>query len=206
MREAASRGYFMGSHAPYGYRRVKVLDGRKERPRLEPDGDTAPVVKRKFQMELEGAGLKQVTITLNQEGITGPRAKPWTKTTVHRILTNVTYTEVLVWGETSVGGHSPQPVRVEGAWQPLVDGQTFQKVRELLKGRAFMQSHLRRTTSRYLLSGLLRCGTCHRSFGGQEAKGGPIHLLCVRYAAKAGERHVRCPISERAPLGAVSGG
>ena len=32
MREAASRGSFLGSKAPYGYRRVKVNDGLKERP------------------------------------------------------------------------------------------------------------------------------------------------------------------------------
>ena len=37
MREAASRGFFLGSKAPYGYRRVKVNDGVKERPTLEVD-------------------------------------------------------------------------------------------------------------------------------------------------------------------------
>ena len=30
MREAASRGFFLGSKAPFGYERVKVLDGAKE--------------------------------------------------------------------------------------------------------------------------------------------------------------------------------
>ncbi len=35
MREAASRGFFMGPKAPFGYRRVKVNDGAKERPTLE---------------------------------------------------------------------------------------------------------------------------------------------------------------------------
>ena len=35
MREAASRGFFLGSKAPFGYRRVKVSDGLKERPTLQ---------------------------------------------------------------------------------------------------------------------------------------------------------------------------
>ena len=35
MREAASRGFFLGSKAPYGYNRVKVSDGVRERPTLE---------------------------------------------------------------------------------------------------------------------------------------------------------------------------
>ena len=45
MREAASRGFFLGSKAPFGYKRVKVNDGAKERPTLEVDPATAPVVK-----------------------------------------------------------------------------------------------------------------------------------------------------------------
>ena len=32
MREAASRGFFLASNAPFGYKRVKVSDGVKERP------------------------------------------------------------------------------------------------------------------------------------------------------------------------------
>ena len=34
MREAASRGFFLASKAPFGYKRVKVSDGMKERPTL----------------------------------------------------------------------------------------------------------------------------------------------------------------------------
>ena len=45
MREAASRGFFLASKAPYGYNRIKVQDGAKERPTLEIDPDTAPIVK-----------------------------------------------------------------------------------------------------------------------------------------------------------------
>ena len=37
MREAASRGFFLASIAPFGYKRVKVSDGAKERPTLEVD-------------------------------------------------------------------------------------------------------------------------------------------------------------------------
>ena len=42
MREAASRGFFLGSNAPFGYRRVKVSDGAKERPTLEIDPGRRP--------------------------------------------------------------------------------------------------------------------------------------------------------------------
>ena len=42
MREAASRGFWVGSTIPYGYSKVMVKDGAKKRPTLEPDPDTSP--------------------------------------------------------------------------------------------------------------------------------------------------------------------
>ena len=73
MREAASRGFFLGSNAPVGYKRVKVSDGVKERPTLEVDPTTALVVKEIFEISLRGSGLKEICKTLNGRGITGTR-------------------------------------------------------------------------------------------------------------------------------------
>ena len=70
MREAASRGYFLASRAPFGYKRVKVSDGAKERPTLEVDPDTAPIVKEIFESSLRGNGLKEICKELNERGIT----------------------------------------------------------------------------------------------------------------------------------------
>jgi len=46
MRESASRGFYVASHTPYGYRRVKVRDGNKDRPKLEVHSHQATVVAR----------------------------------------------------------------------------------------------------------------------------------------------------------------
>ena len=70
MREAASRGFFLASIAPFGYKRVKVSDGAKERPTLEVDPAAAPVVKEMFESSLSGNGLKEICKTLNGRGIT----------------------------------------------------------------------------------------------------------------------------------------
>ena len=61
MREAASRGFWMGSSVPYGYGRLMVQDGAKKRPRLELDPTTAPIVKRIFDMSEAGSGLVDIT-------------------------------------------------------------------------------------------------------------------------------------------------
>ena len=67
MREAASRGFWIGSRTPYGYKRVMVQDGAKKRPKLEPDLDTSPVVERIFDMAEAGTGMLHIACTLHPE-------------------------------------------------------------------------------------------------------------------------------------------
>ncbi len=119
----------------------------QERPHLEPDPATAPVVSRMYKEALGGVGTKEICLSLNQEGVAGPRGKPWQKTTVHHILTNEAYTGTLVWERSSRVGNTPSPVRVEKAWHPLVDEETFNGVQQALHARAFPQAHPRRTAT-----------------------------------------------------------
>ncbi len=46
MRESASRGFWMPTLAPYGYKKVHVQDGVKKGPKLELDPPAAPRAKR----------------------------------------------------------------------------------------------------------------------------------------------------------------
>ena len=171
MREAASRGFFLGSKAPFGYKRVKVPDGAKERPTLVPDPATAPIVREVFESSLMGNGLKEICKELNGWGITN-KGWRWHKTGLYYLLTNEAYTGTSVWGRTTRGDKEPDPVRVEGAWEALVSKDLFQKVQEGLRQRAPAVQRPARTGSKFLLSGLLRCGTCGKPYIGQGAKSG----------------------------------
>ncbi|MBI4308640.1 MAG: recombinase family protein [Chloroflexi bacterium] len=91
MREAASRGYWVNSRTPYGYRRVHVQDGVKLRAKLEPDPHTARVVQRIFQQAASGLGMKEIAKALNAEAISSPTGKRWGKGRVHALLTNPLY-------------------------------------------------------------------------------------------------------------------
>ena len=101
MREAASRGFWATTFAPYGHRKVYVQDGAKKRPRLELDPPADAVARLIFGMVLQGSSILDVTKTLNAEGVASPRGKRWLKTSVHRVLSNEAYTGVLVWGATA---------------------------------------------------------------------------------------------------------
>ena len=170
MRESASRGAFLGSRAPFGYTRIKVKNGERERPTLEPEESTVPIVTEVFQSALRGNGLKDICRELNYRGVTN-RGKRWTNTTLHYLLTNEAYTGVLIWGKTSKGDHVLEPVRVEGAWKPLISKDLFSEVQKALRERAPVRAQPRRVGSRFLLSGLLRCGICAKLYVGQHAKG-----------------------------------
>ena len=170
MRESASRGFYISAQAPFGYRRVHVKDGSKERPKLEIEPNHARVVARIYDKLLEGQGLMEVAKDLDREGVAGPRGKGWMKTSLHKILTNEAYTDTLICGRAS--WRSLPVIRVENAWPPIIDRDTFDRVQILLKDRAPVTLHPKRVASRYLLSGLARCGHCGKALVGQDAKSG----------------------------------
>ncbi len=170
MREASSRGFWISSHAPYGYNRVMVQDGPKKRPTLEIDPDASRIVKRMFDMAEAGDGTLEIIRTLNNEGIASPRGKLWARTSVHNILTNEAYTGTLVWGINA--RDNADPVRVEKAFPAIITRAQLQRVGRHLSSRAPKFSHPRRVGSSYLLSGLLKCEACKMPLTGRFAKSG----------------------------------
>ena len=158
MREAASRGFWMTTYAPYGYKRVHVQDGPKKRPKLELNPPANAVVRRIFDMADAGKGTLEITRTLNSEGISSPRGKLWGKASVHNILTNEAYTGTLLWGAKAKD--KADPVRVEKAFPAIISKAQFRRVNQQLRRRAPKIRNPRRTGSSYLLSGMVRCKAC----------------------------------------------
>ena len=184
MREAASRGFWVTTFAPYGYKKVYVQDGVKKRPKLELDPPADAVARRIFDMVLQGSSILDVTKALNAEGVASPRGKQWLKTTVHNVLLNEAYTGTLVWGTTAKD--KADPVRVEKAFPAIVSKAQFKRVNRKLRSRAPKRSHPRRVGSTYLLSGLVRCRTCNRALSGQDAKSGRFAYYVCQSVMKRG--------------------
>ena len=134
MREAASRGFWMSSHVPFGYKKVSVQDGPKKRSKLETDAAAPSVVKRIFDMAEAGRTTLDIARILNEEGIANSRGKPWSKTNVHSILTNEVYTGTLLWGVNAK--IKTDPVRVERAFPAIVSKAQFFRVRKQMTSGA----------------------------------------------------------------------
>ena len=184
MREAASRGFWVAPKPPYGYRKVKVLDGPKERPTLQPDEDTALVVKRIFDLAETRMGMLKIARALNDDGIASPRGKLWNKTTAHGILNNEAYTGTLVWGNNAKD--NADPVRVDKAFPATVTKAQFDRVNRIMRSRAPKITHPRRVGSSFLLSGLVKCYRCKRELSGRYSSRGTFpYYVCHSFVKRA---------------------
>ena len=183
MREAASRGFWVASGVPCGYRKLMVQDGAKKRPTLEPDPATSPVVKRIFNLD--------ITRTLNGDDIANPTGRHWSKNGVHIIPRNEAYTGTLVWGEGAKD--KGEPVRVEKAFPAIVTKTQFRKFNRQMRSRAPRKAHPHRMGSSYLLSGLVKCRSCSRAMSGQDSKGGKFAYYVCQSLMKRGSGPCDCP-------------
>ena len=159
--------------------------------RLVPSAaDRVATVRRIFQVYLDGAGFWTIAGVFNAERLPSPKGKSWNSVQVKHILTNPAYCGTIAWNRrqtgkiyrvTGDGRHVARKaggktwnaeadwITVENVHAPLVDVETFDKVRtERLRRRPL--GGLGKPNHRYLLSGLIRCGHCGANFYGWTRK------------------------------------
>ena len=147
------------------------------------------MVRRIFDMVLQGKSILDVTKTLNAEGIPTTNGKKWLKTTIHTMLANEAYTGAVVWGLKDKD--KAEPVRVEDAFPAIVSKREFRQAKKLLGSRAPKQVNPRRASSPYLLSGLLKCETCGKTAA--EAKSGKYTYYVCHSLLKRGSGTCETP-------------
>ena len=70
-------------------------------------------------------------------------------------------------------------MRVEEAWPALISRELFDEVQQAMRDRAPKVQRPARVGSRFLLSGLLKCGVCGRPYRAQGAKSGQFaYYIC----------------------------
>ena len=176
----------------YGYAVRREHDARGE-PRhgaRQINDLEAAVVRRIFREFASGRSPRAVAIGLNAEGIPGPSGKPWGPSTVYGhwqrgtgILNNELYIGKLVWNKLRyikdpVTRKRVSRVNPKREWVVqnvpelrIVDDEVWQEVKRQQNAtrQTLTSDHggIRPERARrpvYLLSGLLRCGTCGGGF------------------------------------------
>ncbi|MBK7093481.1 MAG: recombinase family protein [bacterium] len=146
MRESASRGYFSGGTPPIGYLIDRSEKGANGKGRFVLDENYSGVIRRIFDMALSGKGAKEITKSLNSEGLKNNRGKAWNKNGVLYILGNELYTGTLIWGRKD---KSQQPIRREDNHPAIISMDQFAAVRRLVGSKSPLragQDRLRRIT------------------------------------------------------------
>ena len=172
-RDKQREGQFIGGKPVYGYKLHPT-----EKNKIVIDEEVAPMVRRIFGMALDGMSCRQIASRLNAECVPTPAAyaglpvaKPgpytglWSSERISDMLQNETYIGNMVQGRSVKISYKSKKclkqakenwVVVEGTHEPLIDPETFQKVRMLVNSR----KHTRSRTYDFLLKGLIFCHEC----------------------------------------------
>ena len=172
-RDKQRKGQFIGGKPVYGYKMHPT-----EKNKIVIDEAVAPIVRRIFAMALSGMSCRNIATLLNQEGVPtpatyanlpvvrpGPYTGLWSSERISDMLQNETYIGNMVQGRSVKISYKSKKclkqnpanwVVVEGTHEPLVDLETFQKVRMLVNSR----KHTRSRTYDFLLKGLIFCHEC----------------------------------------------
>lgn len=98
--QSVADGWFVASTPPYGYDKIKVRVGHKDKPTLKINEDEANVVKMVFDMYVnQNMSPWSVARNLNEMGIKSRKGKNFTDHTIMQILQNLHYIGKVVWNQ-----------------------------------------------------------------------------------------------------------
>jgi site-specific DNA recombinase len=175
--------------ACFGYRNQEVLgaDGRRSHVDRVIFDTEAVVVRRIFTMCADGIGFTTIAKTLNASGAPCPRSQQgrprgWAPSSIREVLYRQVYRGEIIWNRTTtrkVRGRwrqVPQPeemwLRVPAPHLRIVTDEQWDDAHTRLSEWRCRCLRLKNgqvlgrppaTGTRYMLSGLLRCGTCGAS-------------------------------------------
>jgi site-specific DNA recombinase len=198
-------GEVLATKVPYGYRRIpRNADGAAHLIICEPE---AGVVRRIFADFLAGASLRNLAVTLSNEGIASPEGKPvWRLSTICRLLRNEAYAGRLYWNRTQTSydpalGHNRATLRPRQEWieipiPAIIDQATLDAVAAAARDNSSYSSR-RTEPDTFLLRRLLRCAHCQVKLNCYRARRGQTttrYYLCPhRDPWRAGGAERRCP-------------
>lgn len=212
MQAKHKKGQWVGSHAPYGY--SKDVENKNH---LVPNPDTAPVVRRIFELAMDGKRTSEIAAILNNDGIetpgryfrrTNPNSKKhshlseqscWDVSNINRILRKKLYTGAMVsnvkrWknidNARTLQNDESEWLIIPNCHEAIVTDEEFEKAQHAIRK---VKKDYERSPKKYLLRSLVVCGVCGRSmqrYSHPKRK----YYGCNKSAADA---DTKCPIGEK---------
>jgi len=151
LRQKMISGYFIGSFAPYGYKKDE-----ENRGRLKKDEEAANVVFAIFKMYASGKSRGEICSELNKKGIKTPTEYKkshgekyknsnaggllWSPSTIKKILSNETYTGFMIQGKSRKISYKSEKtkavpkeswIKLSNCHEAIIDEELFKEVREM---------------------------------------------------------------------------
>lgn len=173
----AESGKFMGTYPAFGYKRDP-----QDKHHLLIDEDTAPIVRRIFDMRAGGTTFRQIALKLNEEGVPSPGTlyyqrkgtsdprrvnHEWADQTVKNIIRNEVYIGNMVQGKCGTLSYKSRQlkakpkdewIRVEGTHDPIVSRETWDTVVSIEQKRVRKSDTADGIKS--IFTGLVYCADC----------------------------------------------
>ncbi len=193
MAEKVSRGQAV-SAPPLGY--------KMENGQFFIDEEVAPMVRGIFKDYLDGKGCREIAMQLNTKGYKTRRGNKFENRTVQYIIDNPVYAGYIRWDIDGRGARSyyrdGKEMIVQGTHEPLIDQETYEKVKSMRKlEKATAKKYERKTPiiNDFALRGLVRCSNCGGTLC-MSATG--KSLQCYKYA------HGSCNVSHNISLNKIN--
>lgn len=173
------KGDFVHGFATYGYKKDP-----KNKNKLIVDEEAAQVVRRIYQMKIDGYSPVSIAKKLSEDKILTPleyklksgenyysgfragKDPVWQPVAIYRILQDEVYTGMMVQGKTKKVNYKVYQyrkvdkedwIRVPGTHEAIISQQMFELVQDMLRKDTRCGKN---KDTLYLLSGVLRCGDC----------------------------------------------
>lgn len=184
------KGEYIAPYAPFGYSKDP-----NNKNHLIINEETAPIVRRIFDLYLNGMGTPKIAKILNDEKISVPGkylpterfkncSNKWTKGNIYRLLKSEVYIGTIIGHTRYKVNHKVKTILKypkdkwyfnEDKHEPIIDKKTFEKVQEKLKkGKSCRERKNPNPIKKYVY-----CGYC----------GGKATLKTHKRQVKSGEIH-----------------
>ena len=209
-------GYVNGGRPPLGLKRKVILlddETGKRKIKWVPDPETAPVVRRCFEMRAEGYGPAAIVKTVS--GFTKPSGGKITVGDLNYWYRRCadTYAGRLAWNKSTDRGRTFLPesewVIIPDMFEPIVPPAIADKVKEIYRDKISpVKTERKYQTRLYYGTSLMRCEVCGRSMNADKSgQRRSSYYVCYGYRRLKNcehSRHYRVDIVDRGILDALN--
>lgn len=134
LRNKKEQGLFLGSKAPYGYKKDK-----NNKNKLIINKEESLIVKKIFKLAIEGKSNLSIANYLNDEKISSPSNGKWSSSSIYNILKNEEYTGCLisnVWTSISyknrkrIKRNKEEWIIIKNTHPKIIDEKTYKLANE----------------------------------------------------------------------------